>query len=381
MRRITTIILAVLLSVSCGNAEPQTGPVPSIETLELQRLPGGPPTPNQSFLVKQMQTTMAACLSSLVHDLAGTAEWVPGVWDDPWSVLYHSDGWRVDNQKFAFRRSHGEGHHSLATVEFKSARWDPNRSKIVYGETKVAQDVEVSNDAKTKLIQNASDAVVSVHYDETESLTNSFSSTVTKGLTLDLSASSTTTIGGSYAGVSAEEALTVSMGVETSTEETKEQSEEGTKAASISVEFDAAPRENYLVTITKENATSYQPFTIDGIMDFGIDLYLVTNDSGRRHYPGSTVKLESVDEFEQFVYGLDTEYPELAGYWDTAVSRVKNGVNCVLDSSRRRIQIAGTNQASLDSNAGYRVQSLGNSIPDHLKHLPVEDANDLNDGR
>ena len=384
MRRMTTIIFAVLFSVSCGNAEPQAALNPSIETLELQRLPGGPPTPNQSYLAKQMQTTMAACASSLIHDLANTSAWVPGVWHTPFDVLYHTGGWRIDHQKFAYRRAPGSDHHSLATITFSNARWDPDRSNISYGEKRIAQDVEVSNDAKTKVIRNDSDTLIQVSYEEAEELTNSFSTSVTHGITLDMTATSETSVSGSYAGVSAEEKLTLEFGVSTTEEESQEKSEEGTTSESLSIEFDAEPRQYYLVTITKEHATTYQSFQINGVMDFDMEIYFVSSNHNAhegRHYPGDHVKVQGIEGFRQFVYGFDTDYPAMVGYYpDRAYSRIKNGVNCILDPARRRVQVSGTNQASLESNADYRVESLGNSLPPDLEHLPVEDANDLDGG-
>ena len=374
------LVFSVMIACSAPKAQ-QTYPAYSIETLESQRLVGGAPTPNQSFLAKQMQTTIAACASSLIHELAGTSAWVPGVWDTPFDVLYHTGGWRIDKQKFAYRRAPGADHHSLATITFSNARWDPDRSKISYGEKRIAQDVEVSNDAKTKVIRNDSDTLIQVSYEEAEELTNSFSTSVTQGITLDMTTTSETSVSGSYAGVSAEEKLTLEFGVSTTKEESQEKSEEGTTSESLSIEFDAKAGEYYLVTITKEHATTYQSFKIDGVMDFDIDIYFVEKQRGAhegRHYPGDKVKLQGIEGFRQFVYGFDTDYPAMVGYYPArAYARVRNGVNCILDPERRRVQISGTNQASLESNADYRVESLGNSLPPDLAHLPVEDASEV----
>ena len=58
-----------------------------------------------------------------------------------------------------------------------------------------------------------------------------------------MTVSSETTVSGSYAGVSAEEKVTAEFGVEKSTEESREQSEEGTKDESLGIAFTAAPRQ------------------------------------------------------------------------------------------------------------------------------------------
>lgn len=375
--------LLALLALACVGASPSTGqqasPPPDLSApLESFRAaPGSVPTPNQSFLMKQMQTTVAACMSSLIHDIANTAWWVPGVWNEPFAVLDRPNAWRVGSEVFTFKS--GENGRNGATVTFTTPRWDPETSNISYGPKRIAQNVEVNNDSKTKVIRNDTGGPVHVSYDESEELTNSFSTSVTHGLTIDVTASSETTVSGSYAGVSAEEKVTTEFGVSTSSEESREESEEGTTSESISIDFDALAGQYYLVTITKEHEVTYQDFTIDGIMDFDIalDLQDQRDAANGSHYPGQHVKLMGVQGFQQFVSGYDTNHPAMVGYYTKANSRVHNGINCVLDTDRRRIVVSGTNQASLESNADYRVEGLGHTVPDDLAHLPVEDADDV----
>ena len=360
-----------------------TGAAPpaGIETLE--RAPAGTaPTPNQSYLVKQMQTTIAACLADTINQLSDGAPSVAGAWGRAHDIVHTPSGWRISDQVFHYRGTISGQPNTGAYVKFSNARWDPESSDINYGQKKVAQNVNVTNDAKTKLIKNDSDAVVSVSYTESEELTNAFSTSVTHGLTLDMTVSSETTVSGEYAGVSAEEKVTAEFGVEKSDEESREESEEGTQAEELSIEFDAAPGEYYLVTLTKEHEVTYQDFRIDGIMDFDWEIAWGSVAGGRlrSHRPSGTVHLQGVAGFNQFVHGYDTNYPSMQGFYNSTYSRTKNGINCIIDPGHRRIQVAGTNQASLESNADYQVESLGHDVPDHLAHLPVEDANDVNDG-
>ena len=53
------------------------------------------------------------------------------------------------------------------------------------------------------------------------------------------------------------------------------------------------------------------------------------------------------------------ELPKHAGFYDASYSRTKNGIACVADNARRRIQVSGVNQASLESNVDYHVEGLG----------------------
>ena len=347
-----------------------------IETLGAQS--ANPAAPNQSYLVKQMQGVVAGCLGPMIWELSNGAP--DGTWVR--TVVHTPTDWRITNQIYHYRGVVRGQAYTGAYVKFSKARWDPEASAINYGPKRVAQNVNVENAGKTKLIKNDSNADVDVSYDESESITNAFSTSVTQGLTLDMTVSSETTVSGSYAGVSAEEKVTAEFGVEKSTEESREQSEEGTKDESLGIAFTAAPGNYYLVTITKEHEVTYQPFSIDGVMDFDVEIGWGSEGGGRQRArrPSNTVHLQGVAGLEQFVRGYDTNYPSMAGFWDAAGTRTKNGINCVLDADRRRIQVAGTNQASLESNADYQVESLGHSVPPNLRHLPVEDAGDVGGG-
>ena len=387
MRIIGAAAAAGLLAFACNTwAQQETDlqgqPIAAprgIETLEQDRsAPGSAPTPNQSYLVKQQQVIVASCMASMIKELSNTTDWAPNIWDHPTTVVSSTAAWRVTDQSiWLFPRSSGAPY---PRIHFTNARWDPNSSTVVYGAKKVAEDVNVNSDGKTKLIRNDTAGTISVKYSESEAVTNSFSSSITHGLTMNMSVSSETTVSGTYTGVSAEEKVTAEFGVETTSEESQEKAQEGTSEASVDIEFDAEPGQYYLITITKEHVTTYQPFTIDGIMDFDIEIQMPGNEGGRlgHHYPGNTVTTTGgVAGFLQFVYGFDTSYPSMQGFYDESYGRTKNGIRCVASADNRRIQVSGVNQASLESNVDYHVEGLGNTIPDHLTHLPVEDAGDV----
>ena len=239
-------------------------------------------TPNQSFLAKQMQWKLAAAFSTILWDLGANVRAKNGSWDEggnPGEVTWYPSAWRIGDQKFDYRPRKGTGGGN-ASLRFRNARFDPERGTIWFGEKKVASNVQVADDAKTKIIKNDTDKEIHVAYEEAVEVTNAFSSSISKGVTLDMAqeehaeVTAEQKISGEYAGVSAEAGLSETFGVnksssrEESKEEAREESEEGTTSESLAIEFDAAPRIHYLVTISKEHATSYQPFKIDGIMDF-----------------------------------------------------------------------------------------------------------------
>ena len=332
-------------------------------------------TPNQSYLAKQMQIKLAACFAAIIAEVSGSAPYVASAWNKPSQVLAGTGGWRKDNQQFRFWGGRG------AVVTFSNARWDPNECNIIRGPKRLAENVEVNVDEQDKIIKAGTD--IHVAYEESVGLTNSFSSAVTKGMTLDMTASLTseTTVSGEYAGVSAEEKVTASFGVEAgkSEEEEKDKSEEGTKETSVSIDFDAEAGNNYLVSISKEHKTTYQDYHIDGVMDFDIEVQFGRNGHARLHscYPNDAVKLVGFDGLVQYLHGYDTNHPEMAGFLDKCYSRTTNAIRSLLQPEMRTLVVEGTNEAGLESNADYGVEKLGKSIPKSLAGLPVVDAGDV----
>ena len=334
------------------------------------------PTPNESYLAKQMQGVMASCMAPMIWELADGA---PNVWNRVSEAVHTPTDWRTDNQTFHYRGTVTGEPYTGAYIRFRNYRYDPLHSTIDYGPKRVAQDVTVEDDSKTRLIRNQSDGPVDVSYDESVSEADSFTSTVTHGMTLDLSVDSTQKISGSYAGVKASVAMQEHFGVSRTSREGQEQGEEGTHEQSLSIEFTAAPSEHYLVSISKEHAVTYQDFRVSGVADFDAEIGFGHEAGGRQRSrkPSGVVRLQGVSGFAQFVHGFDTDYPSMQGFMASAASRTKDGIACVLDPDRRRVQVSGTDQASLESNADYTVESLGQSVPDHLAHLPVLDAGDV----
>ena len=340
-------------------------------------------TPNQSWLVKQMQNHIAGGLAYLMWDLgSNNADGDATPWRNPQQQVYFPTGWRVNSQKFYLRRAVHNG-APIAWIEFTDSRWDPNYSRLDYGAKQIAENVQEQDGAKTKIIRNDTDGEVHVAYDESAELTDSFSSAVTKGVTLDMSVevASEQKVSGSYAGVTAEVSLSEKFGVDRSTsrEESREKSEEGTHSEAIAIDFIAKPHSYYLVTISKEHERTLQPFDIDGVMDFQIRMHVsqwlkgVGRHSKFRPHTND-ITVPSVEGLLQFLHGYDVNYPTTEGYWDATYSRARAVADWIADPQNRRIQVSGVKDATLEKNADYHVEPLGTGVPDHLAHLPTVDA-------
>ena len=354
------------------------------------------PTPNQSYLVKQMQWRVAAAVALILKDLGyNVTKHGPSYNDAPSGSIYYPTGWRATNQKFLVRPD-AKHEHTWAYIVFSTARWDGLKSDINYGDTTVDHKAIQSDDGKTKIIKNNTDGPLHVSYEEVVSLTNSFASSITKGVVLDMTESaevaSEQKVSGEYAGVTAEVSLSEKFGISKSKSESseigKEEAEEGTNEESLAIEFDAVARTYYLIVITSENEHTQQPFDIDGIMDFDLAIrsdgghgskgpsWVPTKNSKYRP-PNGKWTVMGVEGLAQFVYGYDTNYPSMQGYIKVASQEVKDAIEWMQEPENRRIQVSGINQASLDSNADYEVRSLGSTIPHEYSDLPVEDAQNV----
>ena len=256
-----------------------------------------------------------------------------------------------DAQQFGARQHTfhvGEGKGSLpgiyhlhsSTIEFQTARWDPANSDLDYGDKTIDQQVDERDDGSTQIIHNNTDAPFHVAYEESVDLTNSFSSSITKGVTLDMTeeagAASPRRRGAEVAGVKAEVAVAANFGVSRSksesSEEGKEESEEGTTSKSLAIDFDADPGSYYLVEIKKENSRTSQPYDIDGVMDFDILLTYYRPEGVSAVHPYNQEHVwhrtfEGVDALTQYVHGYDTDNPEMqaTGTRPRHTSRTRSG--------------------------------------------------------
>ena len=123
-------LLAVTLSCGLSSQVPLTDlqghalntPRP-IEALDALRVGGGSaPTPNQSYLAKQMQTRIAACIASVVQEVSNYARVSPSAWQVPDNVLWKPIGWRIQNQHFDYRPVPGQGITTTGRMRLSPSR-------------------------------------------------------------------------------------------------------------------------------------------------------------------------------------------------------------------------------------------------------------------
>ena len=333
------------------------------------------PVANESYVVKQVQTKVASCLTAYMHDVGAHVGWLPGAWRD--TRLVDASTWRKGNMVVATQpwNHHHTEHNEY--LHFKDAAYGPD-SKIVYGTPQLLQNVEDRDQAKSKIFRNKSEDEIHVGYSESEELQDSVGHTVSNSMHMDIT--SEQTVSGSYAGVSAEAKFTEAFGVAFDDSTTKEQSQ--TESEAVAIDFTIKPGEFILVEVLKEHERTRTEFSIDGYLDFTIWVKLNhwREDRGHNHFlslHNDGFTLPSVNGIEQFFRGYDTDHPEMEGYWKAANTRVRNGVNWILEPTNRRVQVEGVKDRVLEQNADFDITELGSAIPEDLAHLPVVDSDSL----
>ena len=334
---------------------------------------------NESYLIKQIQRRVASCMSAFMHDTGAKIMWRPGAWDDTEvkQIISVDSHWRIENQKLYF--SYSEQDSKKEGVYFSGTRYSPEDSKIIYGDSVQVSDIEARDDDQSKVFDNRKGKQpFHVAFEQAVELANSVEHTMAKSMHMDVT--SKTTVGGGYAGVHAEEELSIAFGV--SFDNSKTTNESKTATDTVAVEFDVEPGEAVLLEIKKEHFRSHTPFSVDGVLDFNMifDYY----DDGKRDNSkyinwSHWIELASVAELEQFIHGYDTKYPHMAGYWEHgSVSRVRNGIEWILDPENRRIVCEGIKERIIEKNATYEAVNIGSKVPDNLQVVDVSNLPEMN---
>ena len=356
-------------------------------------MPDDQPVPNQSWYAKQQQIKLAAALAPLLHDLGCNVVDDPSdhaPWDKASRYVRPASSWRKDNMVIEFWQQ-PDYHHKVTgrtTIRFSAARWQPGAGTIRKDPPQVAEKFETPLSDSDQIIHNGLEDPIHFAYSQEVTLTDTYGSSITKGLEQDLTvnteASTETTISGEYAGVSAEQKVALSVGVEVSSaesrEEAQEEAHEGARAEALAIEGDAPPHEYIKISHAATQQNTYQHKDIDSSLDYDFN-FEMNEHHETEHYggrlPDRTVKAIGVSGLEQLVHGWDTDHPGMEGYWQKAAQRVKDGIAYATSAAARRITIELDEEAETQASPTYDIVPLGSDVPDELANLPVKSAEDL----
>ena len=217
------------------------------------------------------------------------------------------------------------------------------------------------------MITQRADDTLHIAYTESVELSNSVETSVKNAFTFDVTTTSETTVSGSYAGAELEEKLTEEVHVGLEKEEARDEAEGKVASDAVAIEFDCPPGAIKKVVVTKGHQRELIPVSGDFVVDFGIELKLRhwwNHDAGGVKYRESgqdVFKVSSVNGLYELMKGVDTDYPQLAGFWnngDAAQPEVKNGILHLLHPANRTYTLDADKERTIENNADYAVSDL-----------------------
>ena len=277
---------------------------------------------NESYEIKRVQTLAAACLAAFMHQLGGkypprTGDaWTPAKYEQ----FLNGDLWRKDSQRIYFHHDPND-HRKSEYVEFDNVFYGPE-SDFIEGTPVLVQNVELEVDGLTKIFDNsAGKDPVTVEYIESVTLANAVTETVGESFTFDVTTSSETTVGGSYAGASLEQKLSVEVHSGFSKDESREESESKEETNEIKVSLECPVGAIKEVKIVKKHQRENIPVSGLFVIDSGVTMKLRhwwNKDAGGVGYRNGGqdyFTAPSVQGLYELMLGLDTDYPNLEDFW------------------------------------------------------------------
>ena len=185
--------------------------------------------------------------------------------------------------------------------------------------------------------------------------------------TFDTTVSSETTVSGEYAGASLEEKLTTEVHSGFEKDESREDAESQEDTTGVAVEFECPAYGIKEVSIVKKHQREQVPVSGVFVVDFAMQLKLRhwwNKQAGGIHYRNSGqdyFNVDSVQGLYQLMRGVDTDYPHLAGFWqsrDAAQPEVVDGINHLLDVKNREYVLDVDKIRVIESAATYKHRDL-----------------------
>ena len=343
-----------------------------------------PTARNESYEIKRIETVVAGCLTAFMHQLGGIVDWTPGAWVPAnYARLLNADDWRADDQTIWFNRDDHD-HRKNEFVQFSDVFYSPD-SDFTEGIPKLLPSVELVVDGLSKTFDNSKGTgPVHVAYSESVELSNSVAMSVKEAFTFDVTVKSETTVSGSYAGASLEQKLSAEVHTGFAKEEAKDTAESETNSDSVGIELEVPAGGIEKLDVVKNHERESIPTQGLFIVDFSILMSFYhwwQARAGTKYRPpgSSELKATSVDGLRDLVEGFDTDYPELAGFWEDSQacpSRVRNGINRILDPATRTYYLDADKMRLIEDNVDYRTTTLSSTSGAAAMGTQVVDLSD-----
>ena len=320
----------------------------------------------ESYLRRKIEVgVIARALGNIFCDLAYPSHFhLNGVVDKDW----YSHG------RIALTVTDGSQYPHFADIIIHDRFYQSGGRVLVGNPTDVSSNVGTTGQYSTERNHSQSDIVHQV--DETVTLEQSQSSTLERGITLDL----TTKASAGYGGVSAE--LETHLGI------TKNQSQTVSSSKTTSRTFSDTeiikPGEEVVIVYQKTTKHYTQAFSIDGVadLDFSINLNSTWSPAKLKYIGGSdcwykdqygvqSARFKTLHDFISYVLGYDPRAPQMSGY-QRHMSHAAAGSLDTLKSNPHgvlNLVLKGTDRITHEGDADYSVQDINGLDDDKVKQL------------
>ena len=396
-------------------------------------LAGAGPAVPLSYLIKQMHVALARELVWLCRTTMGG--FCRGPDDHPRDWL-DSAHWAPKSMKLTIN---GGSLGTPTIITFSHLGWDPLLTRETFGPRqqlgstdktyKGAGFLAALRESETDLEYNDSQTVDVQHSREVS---------LSREVSIDIGSEQGVTIGGDNAGYKVEAKLSEQFGTSIASSKTEAESKDDSETKQLDYTFPA--RRDTLMTLNTRSVETQRHLAIDGVAEFGMTIRFNLDPSsavmapfGNLHRPlmdgnpeglqkvghaGDTgtiyeISFDNWAQFVDFLHGTDVRFPGMRRYWEWATnphSRIwdqgghstpgplmAEHIQRLVDPMLRAVVFDGLQHEhedgvvtdEVDNVTGQdlgaikeRQQLPGNLVHDpdgrvNLRHLPVEDADDL----
>ena len=246
-----------------------------------------------------------------------------------------------------------------------------------------------------------------VHFERDEAVTLSHSRSVSTDDTtaFDIKAGSETTVGGSFAGVSLEEKISVETGY-SNTKERQEGEDEGKdESESVNIDTQLTEGRRSEIEIVAVPKVSDTPLDIDLVQtygfrvkfpqrytDFGPDAphnaahltsgkntrpFLAPGDGRHDHPETPEFVWRTLNDVAAWVHGYDIHWLGMAGYYDALSAHYKAEWTKILGPQHRRISISTTETVHSEADPDWTLSDVTDVSDDDLADAQVLNPDDL----
>ena len=309
-----------------------------IEVIEKSGAPEQlPPAPlsqiSEAYILKGIHVEWARDVAPLLGRLWTNSD-LKSIDADSWS--------NADDRKITLHWECG----TPTTLHFRNLGYDPERSRIEYGDTKVIarSQSDLNKHARMYDLRESDDPGKFSETDEV-TLTQERSVSTARTVEMDVTVENETKIGGSYAGVSIEDTLKETFGYKQTSEYDEAKTESESKTETFTFDVDLPPRAATAILPQASTIDSSTPFTFVGQHTFGFKIYFgyacnignypsgawrnwfdkgagwLSSDHNKKwcrpfsepelrmSHNGCSIEFGSVDAFLEFLQGRDVEWP------------------------------------------------------------------------